>query len=401
MKSLPWDRAELIREIRSKVWRYLTPAADLESELLEAAALLQMPASELRAIGQLQFLVSDELGQLLSELPFLMRRLATSTANEEEWSSERIRGSIQWGRTLGLRGATGLRNLYVTAPARRAFQTPENEMLVFLLDATVMLGRRSGWHRSTSETVGKLVSSRVAVAERALQVRMLTEIERRPLNGTPLMRVRSGRHKNRYRSVLAAYDLYRSLLGRLDRQAIRQSVEHGGLVSRDDPVLFELLSTFRTLEALSHLGWTMSRMGLFAGSLRVTGILEDERLELTYQVTPADLSRGSIYRSAQYRHGVAVGALRPDLVLRHIRENEERWLLVEVKGGTRSCSESARAAAYDLLAYRTAFAPVLAKQDSPYGLGIAWGAQLAPNPQSEIVLCSPDTIEQALKQLLA
>src|SRR4051794_15846486 len=106
MKTLSWQRADLIREIRSKVWMYLSPASDIETEMLEASALLRMPISEIQAVAQLEFLASPELGALLQQLPFLVRRLATTTATEEEWSAERVRGAIQWNKTFGMRAAT-------------------------------------------------------------------------------------------------------------------------------------------------------------------------------------------------------------------------------------------------------------------------------------------------------
>jgi hypothetical protein len=70
---------------------------------------------------------------------------------------------------------------------------------------------------------------------------------------------------------------------------------------------------------------------------------------------------------------------------------------VEVKGGKRPVEEAARAATYDLLAYRTAFDVPLARQAGPYGLGIAWGARLVHNPFSEVLLCTPDNLGRALQ----
>jgi hypothetical protein len=396
MRSLPWHRPDLIARICRDIWRYLTPTASVEAQLLEAAGLLRMPARELRTVGALQFLTSRELGEMLQELPFLLRRLATTTVAEEEWSHEHIRGSIQWGRTLGVRAATGLPQVYVTAPARRAYQTPENELLVFLLDQTIALGKSTGWHRSTSEDLGRLVTQRVSHAERWSQSRMLLEVQRRPLAARNLQRVRAGRHRRRYGTVLAAYRRYRELVGQLDRHAIRHAVETHGLVTRDDNTLFELVCTFQLLDALRALGWTLGRLGLFGGALRLTGERGGERLEVTYQAIPPELSRGSVYRTIQVAHDLSPGGLRPDLVIRHAREGTTRWLLVEVKGGERPVEQAARAAAYDLLAYRTAFNARLAGQASPYGLGIAWGAGLAHNPSSEILLCTPDGLERAL-----
>jgi len=91
----------------------------------------------------------------------------------------------------------------------------------------------------------------------------------------------------------------------------------------------------------------------------------------------------------------------PDLVLRRKDADGVRWLLVEVKMGTsRGVEESARAAVRDLLAYRRAFGPVLARQSGPYGLGVAWGAELTPSIGEEVVLCTPDTLSSALALLV-
>jgi hypothetical protein len=75
-------------------------------------------------------------------------------------------------------------------------------------------------------------------------------------------------------------------------------------------------------------------------------------------------------------------------------------VLVEVKGGERPVTDSARRAALDLLAYRRAFNGVLRLQPEPYGLGIAWGKELTPSADSELVLCTPDTIGLALARMV-
>jgi hypothetical protein len=42
----------------------------------------------------------------------------------------------------------------------------------------------------------------------------------------------------------------------------------------------------------------------------------------------------------------------------------------------------------------------LARQAGPYGLGIAWGAGLAHNPFSEVLLCTPDSLKHALRDAM-
>jgi hypothetical protein len=397
VRSLPWRRTDLIDRVRGDLWRYLTPAADIETQMLEASTLLQLRPAEVRTLGSIQFLISKELGLLLEYLPLLLRRLATTTSYEEEIGAERIRGAIRWGRTLGLRYATGLRHVYVTAPSRRAYQTPENELLVFVLDKTLAIGRESGWRSSTSEHVGRLVSLRIGETERWLSSRMLLEVERRAVDSRRIMRVRTGRFRRRYQPILDAYDRWATLVGRLDRQSIRHAIEAYGVVTREDPTLFELYCTFETLEALKRLGWKLGRLGLFRGSLRLRGFRNGERLEVMYQAVPPRLRSSSTYREMQVAHGIAPGMLRPDLVLRYTANGTDRWLLIEMKGGTRSVEDSARAALQDLLAYRTAFSPILDQQGGIYGLGIAWGAELSPSVTSDVMLCTPECLGEALE----
>jgi hypothetical protein len=397
MKSLEWRRDRLIGPIRRHVWRYLTAASTVEAEL-EATALLQMRAGELRTLGAAQFLLSDELGALLDEVPRLLRRLATTTTNEEEWSADRVRGAIQWSRTLGARQSTGISHLYVTAPSRRAFQTPENELLVFLLDQTRQLGGSLGWYRSQSRDTGRIVAARIAASERWSQSRMLASVERKVVSPRAYARVRSGRFRRRYATVIDAYERYRALVGSLDREVIRHAVETAGLVSRDDATLFELYCTFAVLGALQEQGWTLGRFGLFRGSLRLTATRGAETMRIDYQQVPRSLGSHSRYREIQHDHRLGIGALRPDLVLNYDNGADTRWLLVEAKGGERSVDRSARAAIFDLLAYRSAFAPALVSSPWPYGLGVAWGAGLFParGENTGIVLSTPDTIGRAL-----
>ena len=316
MRTLPWQRQELIAQIRQDIWRYLTPAASIEHELLEAAALLQLSVVELRTLGRLEFLISDEVGALLQEMPFLLRRLATTTAKEEEWSAERVRGAIQWGRTIGVRQATGIPHMYVTAPARRAFQTSENELLVLLLDAIVRHGHQLGWQRSSSEGIGKLISGRVNQAERWRQFRALLEVERRPMTAMKIARIRSGRHRRRYATALAAYERYRLLAEKLDRASIRAAVESFGIVSRDDATLFELICTFRTLEALQRRGWHLQDWGC-SRVLSASGGGGETRPSMSHtRRLRLALRTRSEYRQVQMAHRINPGGLRPDLVIR-------------------------------------------------------------------------------------
>lgn len=404
MKSLPWDRAERIAEVRDRIWSYVTPSVKFEqSGLLVAAALLKWPEADVKRLGGLQFLLSREVGNFIEAMPRLVRRLTTSSVREEQWSNERIHGPVQWNRTLSLRGATGSRQLFVTAPAKRVYQTAENELLVHVLDEIIRVARSSGWDESHSgQRPARMVRDRLSEAEKWQQSRMLSSVERASPTPLALTRIRSGRTRQRYAAVLAAYDELISFVARPDRQEIRSAVEHAALVTASEAVLFQLLTTFRLVDALDTHGWPMSPFNLMRGRAYAKSHKRDGRqLNLWYDSIPRDLARASQYKQILMSHGFAAQhELRPDIILRWTAPNGQiRWLLVECKLRKKGVEVAARQALTDLLSYRQAFDSTLSSAGTPFGLGVAWGQGLMPTA-SNIVLCTPDTLGTAVSEIV-
>lgn len=410
MKTLGWNRSAVIQHLRDDVWRYVTQASEQyhpipfseDDLLLRASALLQMPAAEVRYLAQLDFIRSNCVRELLEEMPSLIRRLTPTTASETEMSTQRIRGSIRWSETYAQRAATGMPHLFVTTPTRRAFNTPENQVLVFALFAIAEFGRRTGWHRGASTGPAREVRDRVVEATRWLQARQLVGVPVQPPTPTTLGRVRNGRAQLRYRKALEVVDLYQRYIARLDRDAVRDAVERRALIASRDSVLLELHCAFDTIKTLRRLGWIAPRAGLLSPPVIFRGERGETKLEIFYQAAPRALSVKSIYREVQTSHGFSsTGGLIPDLVIKTFANGETRWLLIEVKGGEqRSVADSARAAVRDLLGYRRAFSAVLDRQTEPYGLGYAWGEGLTPSLDSDVTLCTPDTFSAALALLI-
>jgi integrase len=404
VRDVAWDRTRVVASLKEDVWRHLTQTARTDEDLaLEASRLLQMPAGDVLALAHLHFVLSQEVGSLLEQMPALIRRLSTTTVLEREQSAERVRGSIRWSETYSARAASGLPHLYVTDPTRRAFDTAENQLLVFALDAIADLGRMTGWEQSTSAGVGELVRDRVTQATRWRRSRALADIPVRPPADTAIARVRASRRRRIYSSVLATVDAYRELISHLDRQAVKSAVESHALVTRDDAVLLELLTAFGAMRALVELGWQGGESSLIRGGAIFSGTKEGRSLRLFYQQVPGPLRMRSRYAEILRSHGFSyVGALRPDLVVEVSGpDGADRLVLLEVKGVERPVAHSARAALLDLLAYRQAFAASLGRQPGVYGIGVAWGSDLPPAAGGEVLLCSPDTLPEALARALA
>jgi hypothetical protein len=410
METLPWDRRARIGEVRDRIWSYISPASRYELPgLLVAAALLDWPEDDARRLGELQFLLSAEVRGLLEAMPQMARRLATAAAREEQWTSERLLGPVAWNRTLALRAVTGVRHVYVTAPARRVYQTPENELLVHVLDAIVQAARLGGWDQTvTRQGPAKILRDRMSDATRWQNSRMLSAVDRVPPTARSVARIRTGRARRRYAAVLSAYDKLVSLVEQLDRQAVREAIEYAGLVIADDARLFELLTTFQVMDGLRENGWTMQPFYLIKGKVHTRGRRRDGRpISLWYQTTPHALAPVSIaesrYRQVLAAHGfLRQHELRPDMVLRWTSQHgQDRWLLIECKlSQKKGVDHAARLALADLLAYRRSFHDTLSNSGQPYGLGIAWGYGLRPETSAEIALCTPDTLTEAIRQII-
>ncbi len=144
----------------------------------------------------------------------------------------------------------------------------------------------------------------------------------------------------------------------------------------------------------------MAPIRLFHGQLRMEGTKSDGRtLQLCYQSMPSKLA-ASLYKTIQSSHNIGKAKeLCPDIVLSwETPTHEHRRLLIECKlseGGI--VAKAARRALFDLLAYRRAFRDELDKQaGKPYGLGLAWGEQLEPDLEAEIMLATTDTLAAAI-----
>ena len=402
MKTPQWSRDAAIEAISGDIWRYLTHVARSEPDLhLDAAALLQMPPSELLTLAHAHFILSPEVSRLLEGMGGLMRRLATTTVDEEERSADRIRGPIQWGPTLAAQAGTGVRHMYVTAPARRAFDTPENRVLVAALAAIVDVGRRTGWDRLGEAHLASEVRRRGLESREWLSRRALSEITPRPPSPRLLNRVSTGRARQRYQPAVNVVRRYQAMIRRLEPAAIRSAIEEHALVTSNDDVLFELLCGFGIERALRQDGWEISAPGLLPARRFLTARRAGTRIDVFYQRGDLPLANGALYEQVQREHGFpTVSRLRPDFVFRIEKADALRWVVVEVKGGPkRSVRDSARAALLDLLAYRRDYHAVLDDTPHPYGLGIAWGAELNPVESPEVVLCSWDRLAPALRRI--
>ena len=142
MDNLPWTREHLVAGMRRDVWRYLSPASSIDEDAAQASALFRLPLSQVRALARVQFVISREVRDMLEAVPRLLRQLSSISVAQEEATRGRLRGRVLWGLTYGARGRSGEPHIFVTAPAQRSYDLPENRLLRFMLDAVTVLGAK-------------------------------------------------------------------------------------------------------------------------------------------------------------------------------------------------------------------------------------------------------------------
>ena len=331
-----------------------------------------------------------------------IRRLTTTTNTEVEISAERIRGAIRWSETFAQRAATGLPHVFVTAPTRRAFDTPENEILAFALHAIAEFGRRTGWHKASTAGPAQLVAARVAEATRWRQARALIDV--------PATLPR----RQRRSPACALVAIESAIKPPSTSSSSTSATSHGSTA----PPSARPSSTTRSSRAvtacssssnapstpsapLREQGWQAPPDALLRSSLMFHGRRGDSESGSSVRrlLVISRPARGMGRSSALTPFRAPAGS-SPTWCFASSRAGMTRWILIEVKGGPkRGVRDSARAATHDLLAYRRAFGPALAERPEPYGLGYAWGAGLTPSADAEIVLCTPEYADASTRTL--
>lgn len=398
MKDLRWDRDAVISELRNQLWLHVSPAAASHDTVLQAAALLQLPYSDVEQLGTLHFLLDPSVSALLDDGPALLRRLASDTRAVIETAVDRVRGPVDWPATARRR-ALDRTPVVVTRPQERHTDVQPNQTLVLLLravrDAAMVIPdqrRRPGTIASRAGDARRRAAA--LAAHRA--VRNVTPM---PPTDRDLAALGAPRVRRRHAGLLEAWNAYDRLVRRIDARGVRAVVEQRGFAVAEDGALFELLVLFRTRAVLAGTGWTVDRARVFGGALRFSATRGRDRLTVWYQGVPSELRQTSSYVAALRAHALpAVGDLRPDLVLElDPSDGPVRWLIVEAKTthDRTPLNVLTRRALVDLLAYRWAYADRLDGQEV-WGLGVVWGAGLDSASGHEVGLCTPDRLGGAL-----
>jgi hypothetical protein len=172
------------------------------------AALLGMPEPATRRLVGAVLATADEAEDLLDAMPRVMRSLAIAHSDTPIRCAGEIRGPVLWGETIGARAAVaGDPGVVVCAAPERAFDTPENRVLVAALTHIADAGHDAVGHAADpahdpDDVVVGRARHNAHRARRYLDHQALAAIERRP-DRRGLLRTRTGNKRATYAPALA------------------------------------------------------------------------------------------------------------------------------------------------------------------------------------------------------
>lgn len=223
------------------------------------AAVTGLPARAAAQLVGLAVATSAEADELLARFPRTVRSLATSVHTHAERCVGSLRGPVLWSETMSARSASfGDQDLYVCATPSRAYDVPENHVLVYALaevrEAATLAAESGG-----DPAVLRRVRHNGAEASRFLEHPSLRNVARKKPHPRALKRTRAGRHRKWYAPALrvleraaaplgpddvrawcdertrAQHDVLMGVVHRLERASGRRlpdfRAEHGALVS--------------------------------------------------------------------------------------------------------------------------------------------------------------------------
>lgn len=369
-------RQVYLAEIQAWLPAFLSGATVERLEPLgQVAELLALSERDLRAVLAVHLLLQDGVERFVGNLAAGLRGPATSSSRPRR-SSRAIAGGIDWAATVRAR-ATGspLEGAFVTRPAVRLFDVPENRVLAWTVRELVRLSGLASVATSSSGRAGWV--GRLRSGEDVLgRARRTAWLRALPVQCPSTADVASLAVSRSYFYKVLLADAAK-VLRRYERPSVADVTAL--LTTRwfqpsRDWQLFELTVLLRLYRAFDAAGKRrrVRPLGHTRGPFASFDLPDDVLVSLWYQSWPAS-SGPSEQLDAARRYSVKTGGSRPDIVIEVHTAERSSALLLELKA-TRS-GEYLGAGLLQLLAYLRD-RPTLFR-DEPR---VAWLVAPAPAP---------------------
>lgn len=342
----PAEREAFITELRVELAAFIAGATTERTSASEdVSALLNLTPGDLQRVAATHVALHERVREFVAAVAGGALRSPITNSVRPVIVSHTIRGPIDWGRTVRARATSGQSTTtYAIAPAQRAFDTPENQALAWLIeeldtvfrsvpslsaDTEVGVGSAS-WMSEIRDMRGVLTSAR--------RVYWLRNVEPKRPGAATLKRLAAARSVfYRFHVAGAIAVLYR-FLHAPEPDDLIELIADRYFVPHRDWKLFEIVVALRLTRRLGEIADSrVDRLLTGVGQQPYARFrLGTWEVRLWYQSWPRDSGR-SAHQTALHRYQVVADPTRPDVVVEVLgRDGYRLGILLEAKASRRA-----------------------------------------------------------------
>lgn len=333
----PALRAEMLSEVQTLLPAFLSAASiERDGPVNAAVELLGLPESDLRRVLAVHIMLSTPTRELVAALPTGIRRPLVSSVRPRV-AGRTVTSGIDWAATARHRATSSpLGEIWVTRPARRVFDIPENRALAWVL--RVLQERANMATTPSGEDSGTWADEIRTMTSTIHQARRTAWLEAVPATwpgDEAYLRLQADRMGFYRLRVAEAARYLRHLLIAPTADDVVAAISKRYFEPKRDWKLFEIAVLLRISSALGAVGTRMTRTRLFHdnrarpfASFRLTAT---RQVRVWYQTWPP-ATRPSELDDAIRHYELPSGGTRPDIVVETVDSGiSTHALLLELK----------------------------------------------------------------------
>jgi hypothetical protein len=336
------ERQRFVQEVQHYLPAFLGSAStDHVDPVGDVTRLLNLTRQDLRRVVAVHLALSQPIAAFIHGLQQGLRH-PTSSSIRPRVASQAVTGPIDWGATVAHQAGSGWNmTSYVVRPARRVFDTPENQALVWLLErlgtelrvaVPADLDRRSGVHDQAWWNRILEARARLAESRRFAWVRGVLGARPGVQGWRRLQAARSAFYQVLIPGALRQTERFTESPSADD---ISELISQRYFEPERDWQLFELVVALRVAQAFAEVssGKRQARLlvGGSAGPYARYRIPDGSEIRLWYQSWPHHAG-ASEHGQARRQYSIKAGPPRPDLVVEKVRgDSRIDCVLLELK----------------------------------------------------------------------
>lgn len=401
-----WDKGYVMDYLKDNLPRYLFLGA-LPQEIEDGIKnLTGLTTEDIELLKKVHFLISDEVNELVSEIPHLMRNLAHSTQRNVVRTRGIVKGRIDWNYTYKERYAQGFndKTLFMCRPASKMYDLPENQLLKFILSKVHQFSDNIKFlSKISSENINpddlrswgeKIILNDLVVKKTLKHVLFHNITSNQFIRSKSLQRTSNHRNPS-YKKVASCYKLYYNLFINKEPEILKSLIQKQILTPLSDDRLFELYVLFKILDNYEPERLKV-RLLTYDEKYTAKYELDNKKVFIYYQKSAPGFGSESKYKNIFDAYSLDVSLRLPDIILRIEEDEHDSFILVEVK---RTSSRNYTVdSVYKVLGYLNDFEKSFENRKDPKAVLVVWSGIEPTKPDEifnkEVLILTADEIDK-------